>query len=82
MKTTTATAQLAQAFRQGAVLTGNEISEQFGLANPRQAVASLRAQGLCIYTNKNGYKLGAPSKSMIALAHAVAGAGIFAPRAR
>lgn len=43
------------------------------VANVTATVADLRKQGYCIYTNKvrgeNAYRLGTPSKAMVAIAH-------------
>lgn len=74
------TKKLAKAFETGSTLTATEITKKFGLKNPNEAVRQLRMQGYCIYTNSNGYRLGKPSKRMIAIANAVAGSSIFTQR--
>ena len=71
------TQKLVKAFETGQTLTAKEITRKFGLKNPQEAVRQLRMQGYCIYTNPNGYRLGKPSKQMVAIANAVAGASIF-----
>lgn len=72
------TQKLVKAFQSGQTLTEQSITQRFGLRNPREAVRQLRTQGYCIYTNKSGYRLGTPTKRMVAIANAVAGATIFA----
>jgi hypothetical protein len=70
----------------GKALTPKQISASFGLKNPHRAIHALRAQGNCIYTNSatlsNGskttkYRLGKPSRRMVAIANAVAGSSVF-----
>lgn len=72
-----ATQSLARAFTTGVTLNSTQITQLFGLRNPAEAVRTLRSQGYCIYTNKNGYRLGTPTKRMVALANLVAGSQIF-----
>lgn len=52
-----------------------------GIASPAKVVSNLRRQGHCIFTNKTQfgtmYKLGKPTKRMIAMAFAVAGPRCF-----
>jgi hypothetical protein len=63
----------------GSTATPSQIKGMFGIANPSATVTQLRKEGHCIYANsaklKNGtavtkYRLGTPSKAMVA--HAVA----------
>lgn len=70
----------------GAAVTAKQIQGVFGLKNPHGAIYTLRNQGNCIYTNTavlaDGtetikYRLGKPSKRMIALAARVAGSSVF-----
>ena len=70
----------------GAEVTAKQIQGVFGLKNPHGAVHTLRNQGHCIYTNTavlaDGtetvkYRLGKPSKRMVALAARVAGSSVF-----
>lgn len=72
-----ATQNLASVLSTGVTLTSGQITQIFGLRNPADAVRKLRAQGHCIYTNKNGYRIGAPTKRMVALANLVAGSQLF-----
>ena len=73
----TMTAKLARAFENGATLTSEQITKTFGLKNPHEAVRQLRSQGYCIYTNANGYRLGTPTKSMVAAINKIFGAAPF-----
>lgn len=63
--------------------TGNNITRseltKAGIRNPAAVIANLREQGYAIYTNKNGYRLGKPSRRMVSIAYRVAGAefGLF-----
>ena len=68
-------------------LTAAQIRSRFGITNVGARIEELRAEGHCIYTNKKTlsdgrkityYKLGRPSKAMIAAAHALLGAEAFA----
>jgi hypothetical protein len=54
----------------------------YGIKNLRARVDDLRKQGNCIYTNKNflgeaEYRLGTPSKKLVAAAYRVFGARFF-----
>lgn len=71
------TQKLATAFQTGASFTADQITSRFGLANPHEAVRQLRNNGYCIYNNRGTYRLGTPTKRMVALANAVAGGVIF-----
>jgi hypothetical protein len=68
-------------------LTSAQARARFGIVNVGARIEELRAEGHCIYTNKKTltdgrrityYKLGKPTKAMIAMAHAVLGAEAFA----
>lgn len=70
----------------GAEVTARQIQGSFGLKNPHGAIHSLREQGHCIYSNKaklaDGtetvkYRVGKPSRRMVAIANAVAGSQLF-----
>ena len=70
----------------GKEVTARQISGSFGLKNPHGAIYSLREQGHCIYSNKakladgtetTKYRVGRPSRRMIAAANAVLGADAF-----
>lgn len=61
-------------------ITPAELREA-GIASPAKVVSNLRRQGQCIYTNKTShgtvYKVGTPTKRMVAMAYAVAGPRCF-----
>lgn len=70
----------------GNAVTAKQIQGVFGLKNPHGAIYTLRNQGHCIYTNvaklADGtetvkYRLGKPSKRMVALAARVGGSAVF-----
>lgn len=82
----TKTAKLLTAFEKGDALTAKQIKARFGLANPSEAVRSLREDGYAIYANETKmsdgkvatkYRLGKPSRRMVAAAAKIAGASIF-----
>ena len=68
-------------------LTAAQIRARFGITNVGARIEELRAEGHCIYTNKKilndgrtitVYRLGKPSKAMVAAAHALLGGQAFA----
>jgi hypothetical protein len=68
-------------------LTSAQARARFGIVNVGARIEELRAEGYCIYTNKKTladgrrityYKLGKPTKEMVAMAHAVLGGQAFA----
>ena len=68
-------------------LTAAQARSRFGIANVGARIEELRAEGHCIYTNKKTladgrtisyYKLGKPTREMVAMAHAVLGGQAFA----
>ena len=68
-------------------LTAAQARSRFGIANVGARIEELRAEGHCIYTNKKTlsdgrtitfYRLGKPSREMVAMAHAVLGGQAFA----
>ena len=68
-------------------LTAAQARARFGIVNVGARIEELRSEGHCIYTNKKTladgrrityYKLGKPTKKMIAAAHASLGAEAFA----
>lgn len=69
--------------RSGKQFTPTQIAGLFGTTESSVAarVSELRAQGHAIYTNrKDGkvtYRLGSPSRAMVAAAFAVAGSSMF-----
>lgn len=82
----TKTAKLLGAFEKGDALTAKQITARFGLVNPQDSIKNLREEGYAIYgnevTNSKGskvtqYRLGKPSRRMVAAAAKQFGATIF-----
>lgn len=78
--------KLLAALKSGNTFTAKQISASFGLKDPVASVRNLRDQGHCIYGNEatlhdgtktTKYRLGTPTKSMVALASRVIGAQAF-----
>jgi hypothetical protein len=70
-------------FNSGKEITPKQASGLFGVINLSARVSELRSRGYSIYTNttKNGktaYRLGTPSKRMVAMAYAMGGTQAFA----
>lgn len=70
----------------GNSVTAKQIEGSFGLKNPHGAIYNLRNEGHCIYSNTaklaDGtetikYRIGKPSKRMVAVAARVAGSQLF-----
>ena len=69
----------------GKSFTAKQISASFGIAHPASAIRNLREQGYCVYANEAvvagskvaKYRIGTPTRSMVALANRVAGAAVF-----
>ena len=70
----------------GKEFTAKQIKASFGIAHPASAIRNLREQGHCVYTNvaklHDGtptvkYRIGVPSKRIVRIANAVAGASAF-----
>ncbi len=76
----TMTNKLLTVLQTGKTVSATEITKWTGLKNPGEAVRQLRAQGHCIYTNKNGYRLGTPTKRMVAFVANYAGGSAFDKR--
>ena len=81
-----ATSSLIKYLQSGKTVTAKQITARFGLANPHEAVRQLRMKGYAVYANNstlwNGeattrYRLGTPSRKMIAAAYAVLGGSAF-----
>lgn len=79
-------AKLLNYLQTGASVTTRQITGSFGLKNAAAAVHELRQQGNCIYANQaklsdgtttTKYRIGKPTKRMVALAARVAGAAVF-----
>ncbi len=76
----TKTEKLLQLLQSGQNVTTKEIAKYTKLGNPGEGIRQLRNQGYCIYTNKNGYRLGTPTKAMVGFVAAYAGGLAFNAR--
>jgi len=65
----------------GHTVTSRDIVSGFGLSNPHDAIYKLRNQGHCIYRRAGSetveYRIGTPSKRMVAVANRVLGTRAF-----
>lgn len=78
--------RLASAFTNGAELTSKQIRSQFKIASPTKVVSQLRLEdGMSIYLNERTdskgrttqkYRLGTPSRSIIAAGYRAASLGL------
>jgi predicted transcriptional regulator len=82
----TQTATVLAAFQTGAELTAKQIASRYSVGNPHEVVRQLREQGHAIYLNSHKdsrgrvtqkYRLGTPSRAMVATAYAVLGTAAF-----
>jgi hypothetical protein len=80
------TASILTALQNGEELSASQIAARYGVAKPHNVICELRAAGHAIYlnerTNSKGevttkYRLGTPSRRMVALAYAVMGSEAF-----
>jgi hypothetical protein len=85
-KTMSRQEKLLKYLETGAAVTPRQIAGSFGLKNPHGAIHELRSKGNCIYTNSatlsdgsktTKYRIGKPSRRMVALANAIAGSSVF-----
>jgi predicted transcriptional regulator len=79
-------AKLLNHLQNGHEVTAKQIEGTFGIKSPSRAIQYLREQGNCVYANKvtlsdgtegTKYRIGKPSKRMVALANQVFGASMF-----
>ena len=72
--------------KNGHEVTAKQITGTFGIKNAARAVHYLREQGHCVYSNKvtlsdgtegTKYRIGKPTRRMVALANKVLGAQLF-----
>lgn len=82
----THTAKVLRHLLKGNTVTAAELAGKFGVGNPQEVIRQLRIKGYPVYANKatlwNGaettkYRLGRPSKAMVAAAYAQSGATLF-----
>ena len=87
----TKTARVLNAFLNGEKLTAKQISARFGAGNPREIVRQIRSKGYAIYLNEHTdskgrvtskYRLGAPSRAIVAAGIAALGSDSVGPNAR
>jgi hypothetical protein len=78
--------KLLAAFQNGNELTAKQISAQFSIKDAYSAVRHLRNDGHCIYGNEKKlytgasatkFRLGTPSKRMVAIASRIVGSDLF-----
>jgi hypothetical protein len=81
----TQTARVLTALQNGEELTAKQIASRFSVANPHDVVYQLRNQGYCIYLNekrnskgdvKGKYRIGTPSRALIAAGYKAMAAGL------
>ena len=79
-------AKLLNHLSAGNEVTAKQIEGYFGLKSPSRAINYLREQGHCVYANKatlsdgtqtTKYRIGRPSKRMVAVVNAILGAQAF-----
>ena len=78
--TTTQTAKVANALKNGAELTAKQISARYGVKNVRAVISKLRLEGYSIYLNKRvssydgetymKYRVGTAPRSVVAAGYA------------
>ncbi len=80
--------RVLQAFTDGEVLTSKQIQARFQVANPTAMIHTLRSEGFSIYANKTTnskgevktkYKLGKPTRAVIAAGYAVFSSAGYQP---
>lgn len=81
----TKSSKLLSALRTGEELTAAQISQRFGIKNPRATVSDLRFQGFAIYANQHvdtkgrettKYRLGTPSREVVAAGYRALAMGL------
>ena len=80
MTTTTQTAKVATALKNGAELTAKQITARYGVKNVRAVISRLRSEGYSIFLNKRTssydgqtymkYRMGTPTRSVVAAGYA------------
>jgi hypothetical protein len=73
--------RLVRYLSSGRTISAREARSRFGIRNLRARVNDLRNEGFCVYTNRGErttYRLGRPSRAMVAVAYQAAGSSIFA----
>ena len=74
----TKTDKVLTALQNGETLTAKQIAARYSVGNPHEVVRQLRFKGFAIYCNastnskgqtRNFYRLGTPSRKMVAMAY-------------
>lgn len=87
----TKTNRVLNAFLSGEKLTAKQIAARFGAGNPYEVVRTLRSKGYAIYLNEHSdskgrvtakYRLGQPSRAIVAAGIAALGSESVGPNAR
>lgn len=80
---TTKIQRVLTALVDGEELTANQIRARFGAGNPHEVVRQIRLKGYAVYSNarknskgdlKNFYRLGTPSRAVVAAGYRALGA--------
>lgn len=77
--------KVLSALANGEQLTANEINTRFGTSRAKDVIRNLRQNGYCVYGNQRAnskevrYRLGTPSRDMIAALHGAIKAGLVKP---
>lgn len=73
--------RLARFLSTGRTITSAQARSRFGIRNLRARINDLRSEGYCVYTNRSSntttYRLGRPSRAIVAAAYQVAGSALF-----
>lgn len=84
-KTVTKSSRLLTALQNGEALTEGQISQRFGIKNPRATVSDLRFQGFAIYANQHKdtkgrvstkYRIGNPTRAVVAAGYRALALGL------
>ena len=75
-------AKLLNFLKSGQTITETQAVKMFGIKRVSARVAELRSEGYSVYRNvtkdgKTAYRLGAPSRAMVAAAYQAAGSSVF-----
>lgn len=75
------TQTVLRALQTSGSITSTQASKRFGVKALAARISELRSEGYSIYTNRSTrgttYRLGTPSREMVALAYQVAGNRVF-----
>lgn len=79
--TSTQNQRILSFLQNGNTLTAKQARSMFGVTAVGKRISELRAEGHAIYTNTGkgttSYRLGRPSRAMVAAAYAVLGSELF-----